>query len=173
MICFIGGGKLNKNLYCKVFAVGIILLFVGVSFSSAISVDKHSIIENQEECKECNEVDDKHIQFLERQLNRLEVYSKWLLVLSKYFPELKEISNDFKSSTSFKESFAGRPLCDILFSLILTLNATLMMLFSLQEKLWHLNIIYQIVESILGVVMLTFNAVWVMGDLLVCDWSNS
>jgi hypothetical protein len=37
VICIIGGGKMNKNLYCKVLAVGIIVLFVGLGVFSKVS----------------------------------------------------------------------------------------------------------------------------------------
>ena len=49
------GVEMKSKLYCKILALSVILLSIGVSFSSAISVDTHSIIENEEECKECKD----------------------------------------------------------------------------------------------------------------------
>ena len=73
------------NTICKkIHVIGIILLFVGVSVSSAISIDnkpKISQDENEEDCR-CNEVSDADIVKLEKQLVRLGRHSKLLLVLS-------------------------------------------------------------------------------------------
>lgn len=85
---------MNNRLYCKVLALGIIVLFIGVSVSSATYIDKPSMkVENENDCG-CKEVDNKHTQFLEKQLNSIEVYIKLMLVISKNYPELKEISEE-------------------------------------------------------------------------------
>jgi hypothetical protein len=82
-----------KNIWKKSIVISIILLLVGVSVSSAMSVDSESTISNNEseECRECNEVDNRQLDVLEKHLNRLEVYSKLLLVISKSNPVLNKI----------------------------------------------------------------------------------
>jgi len=65
------------------------LLFVGVSVSSGISIDNKPSIsqdESEDDCR-CNEISDADIVKLEKQLDRLEVYSKLLLVLPSNNPK--------------------------------------------------------------------------------------
>ena len=85
-----------NNVSKKLIVISIILLLIGVSVSSAISVDTKSTISNnqREECSECKEVSKSDLILVERLLDRVEVYSKLLLVLSRYNPELKEISEE-------------------------------------------------------------------------------
>ena len=79
------------NMSKKILSIVIILLFVVVSYSTAISVDSKSTkVESVEDCG-CIEIEDKQLVVLEKNLNRLEVYSKLLLVLSNHYPKLKEI----------------------------------------------------------------------------------
>ena len=96
-----------KKLCKKSIVISIILLFVGVSASSAVSVDTKSTISNNqnEECRECNEISDADLVKVERLLNRVEVYSKLLLVLSRHNPELREICEELSNGiTTLKES---------------------------------------------------------------------
>lgn len=81
-----------KNHLGKILATVIIVLFIGVSFSSAISIDTKPSISTKESIEDCgcNEVSDADIVKLEKQLNVLEIYSKLLLVLSKDNLELNE-----------------------------------------------------------------------------------
>jgi hypothetical protein len=83
---------MKSKLYCKILAVGIIVLLMGVSVSSGFTVNSNpSIKVNQRgKCSECNKISDSDLIRLERLLNRGEVYSKLLLVLSRYNPEIKE-----------------------------------------------------------------------------------
>ena len=85
-----------KTISKQTIVLSIILLLIGVSVSSAISVDTKSTISNNqsEECKECNEVSDADLVKVERLLDKVEVYSKLLLVLSKHNPEFREISEE-------------------------------------------------------------------------------
>jgi hypothetical protein len=80
----------------KSITFSIILLFIGVSISSGISIDTETI--EVEDCKECNKVDNADLIKVERLLDRVEVYSKLLLVLSKHYPELKEISEELSNT---------------------------------------------------------------------------
>jgi hypothetical protein len=85
-----------KNICKKSFVISIILLLIGVSVSSAISVDNESTISNRqsEECIACKEVSDTDLILVERLLDRVEVYSKWLMVLSRHNPELKQVCEE-------------------------------------------------------------------------------
>ncbi len=79
-----------NNICKKTITFSIILLLIGITVSSAISIDTKSPVVNQQSEEDCNckEIDSRHLVVLERQLNRLEVYSKLLLVLSNHNPEL-------------------------------------------------------------------------------------
>jgi hypothetical protein len=102
----------------------ICMLFIGVSVSSAVSVDTKSTISNNEsdECRECNEVSDADLIRVERLLDRVEVYSKLLLVLSRYNPELKEISDELSNGIStLKGEIANDNypiICEILYNIL-------------------------------------------------------
>jgi hypothetical protein len=109
---------MKSKLYCKILAWSIIFLFIGVSFSSAISVDTRSVIENEEECKECNKVDNADLIKVERLLDRVEVYSKLLLVLSRYNPELKEVSEELSDDIIF---LRNTDLKDLICNIILNI----------------------------------------------------
>ena len=90
-----------KNISKKLIGLSILLLFIGVTSSSAISVNKApmTIIKNKEDCG-CNEVSDADIVRLEKQLSRIEIYDKLLLILNKFNPKLKELSTDLISDIS-------------------------------------------------------------------------
>ncbi len=120
---------MNKNLYCKILAIGIIVLCIGVGIQPVFAVDtKQSIVkkESVEDCG-CEEIDSRHLVRFERQLNRWEVYSKVLLVLSKYNPELREIREELtieisKLTEIFEEfklisTLTDSPLCDWVLSI--------------------------------------------------------
>ena len=103
----------------KILALSIIFLFIGVSFSSSVSVDTQSInVESEDDCG-CNEVSDTDLILVERLLNRVEVYSKVLVVLSKHYPELREISEELSRIISISDLYNNnRPLCNILINIL-------------------------------------------------------
>jgi hypothetical protein len=107
-----------KTISKKTIVISIILLLVGVSVSTAISVDTKSTKSNNqnEDCRECNEVSDADLVRVERLLNRVEVYSKLLLVLSKFNPEIKEeyegLSKRISTLSSLKLGYEN--ICNIL-----------------------------------------------------------
>lgn len=56
---------MKKSLYCKILTAGIILLFVGVSYSSAILVENElKIVENKDDCSCKDKVDNGICDFL-------------------------------------------------------------------------------------------------------------
>ncbi len=90
------------NICKKTITFSIILLLIGVSVSSAISVDTKSTISNNEsdECRDCQEVSKSDLVKVESLLGRVDVYSKLLLVLNKYNSELKEMSEELLDEIS-------------------------------------------------------------------------
>ena len=126
---------MKSKLYCKVLAVGIIVLFLGVSVSSGFAVDTNqSVRVNQGEkcieCRECDEISDVDLVRVERLLYRVEVYSNLLSVLSRHNPKLKEISEKLSDCIStiieiFKD-LSDDPfpiICDILEAIVTPLDA--------------------------------------------------
>ena len=76
-----------KSISKQLITISIIILLVGVSYTSAIRVEnKIPIVEVEDDCG-CNEVSNADIVILEKQLDR---YSNLLLVLSKAYPEIRE-----------------------------------------------------------------------------------
>jgi hypothetical protein len=125
----------------ELIGIFVCLLFLGVSVSSAISVDNKSTISNNksEVCKECKEISNADLIKVERLLDRVEVYSKLLLVLSKYYPELQDINEDLsygilKTLYMFKGirtniQFQDKPfICYILEPLHVTIFGMLLLL---------------------------------------------
>ncbi len=150
MIMEIGGGKMRKILSTKILALGLISLFIGVSVSSAISIDIESTIvdnDSKEVCG-CKEIDSRHLVVLEKQLNRLEVYTKLLLVLSRYNPELREISEELSNLINYDSLWDFRIICMALIVMMVTLYYPLMTISNLMYKyednplLW--NLLYSI-----------------------------
>jgi hypothetical protein len=114
------------NISKKTITVSIILLFIMVGIHPAFAVDTRQSMVNkasEEDCG-CNEVDNRQLVVLENQLDRLEVYSKLLLALSKHHPELTDTSIELSNKMSmlkglFEElvtslTFDDRLLCQIL-----------------------------------------------------------
>ena len=161
-----------KNISKKSITCSIILLFIGVSISSGISVDTETT--QVEECG-CNEVDTKHLQFLERQLNRIDRYSKLLLVLSRYNPELKEISGGLSNKIIiFKENLDGRPVCDMLESMVQQINVTVWDLFEIYWSLDENDPFFIIKSNIIGsIIIALFGISYAYAGIalvLLCEW---
>jgi hypothetical protein len=89
------------------------LLFVGVSVSSAISIDMKSNISNNkiEEWRSCSEVSKSDFIKVEMLQDRIEFYSRLLFLLSKYTPEIENLYNDYQN---FIESNEPNFICEIL-----------------------------------------------------------
>jgi len=101
-----------------VFAV--IFLFIGVGIHHAFAVDAKQSMVNKasiEDCG-CGDVSLTDLVKIEKLLDRVEVYSKLLLVLARYNPELKEISEELLDLINFDWPFPI--ICVSLF--ILTIN---------------------------------------------------
>ena len=114
-------------IYKKTLVIGIILQLVGVSVSSAMSVDNKPVIstDESEECSECEELCNAELDKVKHSIKRLEVYSKLLLVLSRHNPELMEISWQlYIHLSNINQLYAGfntiilqkdeQPICSIL-----------------------------------------------------------
>ncbi len=132
---------MSKNLYCKTLALGIIVLFIGVGIHPAFAVDTNQSMVNkasEEECWECREVNDRQLVILEKQIKRIEVYTKLMLVLSRYNPEINEEIDELSNVIStLKEELADEPfpiICDILWMILNSINITINFLYSLLEK---------------------------------------
>ena len=152
-----------KKIKRKSITTGIILLFIGVSISSGISIDTKTT--HVKDCG-CKEVDNKHLQFLEKQLNRLEVYSKLLLVFGRYNPELKEISEEISNGTitlTMEITMDNNPIiCAVLENIFMSLADFI-------DKLseWNMAICILFIKTIGAPIGLTVGGI---GLLLHCDW---
>ena len=107
-----------KTTSKQLIVISIILLLIGVSVSSAISVDTQSTISSNESVEDCGcgEVSDADLIRVERLLDRVEVYSKLLLVLSRHNPEVledyEELSNDIELIKYMFKDFKSKQLID-------------------------------------------------------------
>lgn len=97
-----------KSISKPLITVSIILLLLGVSVTSAIRVENNKpIIESKEDCG-CNVFSDTEIVRLETQLDKLESYTKLLLVLSKHNSELQVICEKISLEVSSLEKMVIR-----------------------------------------------------------------
>jgi hypothetical protein len=167
---------MQKRLYYKTLAIGIILLFLGVSVSSAISIDTKSTITNiqSEECKECNEVSKSDLVIVERLLNRVEVYSKLLLVLSNNNPEIREKCEEL-SNIKDTIDWDFPIICNILGSIAFKLEDIADLIWewviSTEYDTLEFWIRYYCYATIFGVILgpIVYSLVEI-GRLLECDW---
>lgn len=109
-----------KKLCNTAIIIIIILLFLGVSVSSAISIDTKSATSNNkgEECRSCRIASKSDLIKAESLLGIVEVYSKLLLVLSKYNPEIEYLYNDLQKLIKPNES---EFICEILEQILIYL----------------------------------------------------
>jgi len=85
-----------------ILAIGIVVLFIGVGIHPAFAVNTKQSMVNKvsvEDCG-CGEVSDTDLVKVDRLLDRVEFYSKLLLVLSQHHPELREISEELSNQLS-------------------------------------------------------------------------
>jgi hypothetical protein len=163
---------MKKNLLSKILTLCIVVLFIGVSYTSATSVDTKSALSNNqsEECRDCNEVSDADLISVERLLDKVEVYSKLLLVLSRYNPEIREKCEGLLESIPFG-NFRDFPIiCSIL-------EPIWNRYYNLSLKLMDLLLEYEnntIIHNILGFIFVSLEIygtyLWHIGLLINCDW---
>ena len=171
----------NNKIWKKSLVVGIIVLFIGVGFQPAfaneVSITNKSEVE--EDC-DCQPVSNLHLIRLERMLNRLEIHTKILSVISKYNSEIaekyQEISNRILTLVSINEESV---ICDFLESLN---NKYYDKIFNLYEKLDSLEPFPRlyllflpfygiIVEIYWGIMMVIFTIAAYLHFLNIeCEW---
>ena len=99
-----------KSLLNKFLAVGIIVLFIGVGIQPVFAVD------NKKNCLYC-ELDYIDVIKIEKQIKKLQTYSKLLLVLSKENTEFRVLSNTISNHVSklSELDLNNEEICAILF----------------------------------------------------------
>lgn len=110
-----------NNISKKTLVIGIILLMFAVSFNSAISVEnKPSILgDENEECKECEELCNAELVKVKQLVNRVEVYIKLLLALYKDNPELTEKCEELFNLILILDNYDLKEIiCDLLINLV-------------------------------------------------------
>jgi hypothetical protein len=94
----------HPALLYKSLVVGVVVLFIGVGIQPAFAITPDS----EENCN-CKKLNDSELVKVERLLNKVEVYCKSLLVLSKYNPETKdEIEELSEKISTLKEELADK-----------------------------------------------------------------
>ncbi len=163
---------IKQNLLSKTLTLGIIILFIGVSYSSAISIETELFIVNNksEEDFDCQEISNSYLVKLDRMFNRLEVYTKILKFFYINNPDLLEKWEKLSIRISaLKDLNNDRPICDILKNIY----------FSFKDTLYYLKDVYNnlLGEEPLKAFILTLLAVpfaeiwlltWVIGYEFNC-----
>ena len=93
---------MQRNHTRGILAIGIVVLFIGVGIHPAFAVNTKQSMVNKvsvEDCG-CGEVSDTDLVKVDRLLDRVDVYNKLLLVLSKHHPELREMSEELSNQLS-------------------------------------------------------------------------
>ena len=93
---------MQKKHTIGILAIGIVVLFIGVGIHPAFAVNTKQSMVNKESVEDCGcgEVSDTDLVKVDRLLDRVEVYSKLLLVLSQHYPELREMSEELSDKLS-------------------------------------------------------------------------
>ena len=168
-----------KNICKKTITFSIILLLICVSVSSAISIDNESTKSNNEIVEDCNckEIDSRHLVILERQLNMLEGYTKLLLVVSKYNPELKEIgeelSNEIMKLNGTLEELTDDIfpiICDNLEKIVYYIDGYAAYLVFLLDIYQDYPIIYNIILLMLAPLATIEMSFVILAFIFLCSW---
>ena len=120
---------MKERMLSKGLAVGVILLFIGISIQPAIAVNPISI-DSEEDCDICPSVSKKHMIGLKSLINRGETLNNKLSVVSKHSSEvtdkyqelsdriitLKEMNKIFNSNNLFN-FFSGCLILTIIIGL--------------------------------------------------------
>jgi hypothetical protein len=162
-----------RGLLSKLLTIGIIVLFIGVGIHPAFAIDtKQSIVNkvNDEECWDCKKIDNLQLLVLEQELNRLEVYAKLLLVLSKHNSEIKnkieELSNEISSLKTLNPY--NEVICGIL-QLIMGVGAQIgLYLIELYERFKEIVIIKNIIDMLLASLIAIGGSILIFGNLFDC-----
>ena len=176
---------MQKNHTGKILTIGIIALFIGAGIHPAFAVDTNQSIvikANEEECWECKEVNDRQLVVLEKQLNRIEFYTKLLLIISRYNPEIKEevqeLSDEISTINEVYDkietclSYNDKPICDVLYNAYSKTHDIRDVLDKLYDKFGDIKILNQILEIIhylTGVYSVIFV---IIGTLFNCEWAD-
>ena len=108
---------MKPSLFVKLICLSIILLLVGVSYSSAISSNEKTwVLKSQNKVKlNCQEVNNIYQNKLERSINKLEFYKKLINYFSKNDPDFKtKFEELYDSITTLKDIDYNSPICDVL-----------------------------------------------------------
>ena len=140
----------------KIIGIIICMLFIGVSVSSAISVDTESTISNNQnkECRDCKEISNADLIIVERLLDKVEFYSKLLSVLSLYHPELMDISKDLLDLIKYDILWDLPVICSVLENVASSLWSIHETFSSILEK-YPNNLILNLIISPIGITVLT------------------
>ena len=103
---------MKSKLYVKILALCVVLCFIGIGIQPAFAIDiKQSISKDEtEECEDCKELSNAELVKVKQLINRVEVYSKLLLVLARDNPELRYLSEELSDKIAIlKEEITNGP----------------------------------------------------------------
>ena len=157
---------MKKTLLSKTLILGIVLLFIGVSYSSAISVDSKSTIDKKQRVNDFDsrEISNTHPDNLYMLFNRLEVYSKRLILLSKNNPEITEKWEELGiRNSALKDINNDRSICDKLENIYLSLKDFMYYLQDLYNNTIKVN---PIKAYFIGVFSVSIAEMWLMSYVI-------
>jgi hypothetical protein len=108
---------MKSSLFVKFLCLSIIVLLVGVSYSSAISSnEKTSILKRQNMVEiNCQKINNIYQNTLERCIKKLDFYKKLINYFSKNDPVFKtKFEKLYDSKTTLKDIEKNSPICDVL-----------------------------------------------------------
>jgi len=125
---------------------------------------------NEEDCG-CGEISDVDLIKLERLLNRVEVYSKLLLVLSKYNPELREVSEELLDIINSVNLWDFPIICSTLGNVVSGLWSIHESIISILDKYSDFKLLHLIISPFGTIVNTIWWYVYWFGVGLDCwDW---
>ena len=170
------GGKMKKEWLVKTLALGIVVLFIGVSFQPSIVSESVTNSYDTENNCDCRPVSNKDFIKIDRNLDRLESLIDIFLLISKRNSEFDEIGQ--KLSVHFNDikimidklkhiSTASKIICNISEMIILKLVSIANYL--LYEAFKHGGFYFWF---LLGITFLIYMPAWIIWGIFggYCDW---
>ena len=165
--------KSKRN--CKILTVGIIVLFIGVSIPSAISIDTKSILSKNKSVENCsyNNISNKDVFKLDKQLKSFEGYFELKKDSSTHNQELKSIYEDFlKLKSNISELESESLICILLFYYGTFLATRLNILTYFADGDILPGIIIILIHTRFSILFLRFLICLALGVSLECEWAD-
>ena len=128
---------MKKDMLSKTLVLGVILLFIGISFQPAYAVESKlsaDSTENDEDCN-CKEIDRLDLIRANLLLNKLEILTNILLFRYGHLPEIEESFQELLDIIKSYRQVNHQIICKLLENIVPRLESIYLKLENIQSKL--------------------------------------